>query len=461
MSTGTTHGPRVLMVGAYERDNFGDLLFLLVTEKFLPNAQVVSSAPFSADMTALLDRKVEAYSPLLLDEEFDAVWTVGGQVGGTDLRSAFRMSAGPELYREYRRSSPARRDEMVREAAGKVHIASPYIPSLASYPLNAGAISVLNSVGVSGIRGAERYRREELIALLRAATLVSVRDKESSVYLTELGIEHRQVPDAVHAISVLRPAERNPDSDVAIFQASTSILTKLGHANVAAALVASEHLKGLRIRLLMAGTANGHDSVADFEKVITHAKRIDPGVDMEIVADRRPFDLCDRMREARVVIGTSLHVRIIACAYGIPRVTLSRTKPTRYARAWDPDMPFDVSLGGLDAAVGMALEAADRPEVLARSRELSQLAHDNLTNFAEQVTTLAATQTAEDKARRRDARRHTQAALLASRTEELKRAREELMAIRSSRTYRLTQKAGKIVRAIRRSLGAKATARAA
>jgi hypothetical protein len=461
VSTGTTHRPRVLMVGAYERDNFGDLLFLLVTEKYLPNAQVTAAAPFSADMTALLDRKVEAYGPLLQGEEFAAVWTVGGQVGGTDLRSAFRMSAAPDLYREYQRSSPAGRDEILRRAVGDVHVASPYIPSLASYPRNAGAISVLNSVGVSGIRGAERYRREELIALVRAGTLISVRDKESSTYLTELGIEHRLIPDAVHAISVLRPAERNPDSDVAIFQASRSILTGLGHANVAAALVGSSHLDGLRIRLLMAGTAAGHDSVADFEQVIAHAKRIDPGVDIEILAERRPFDLCDRMREARVVIGTSLHVRIIACAYGIPRVTLSRTKPTRYARVWDPHMPFDVSLAGLDAAVGAAMEAAERPEVIARSRELSQLAHDNLSDFAGQVMTMSATQTAEDKARRRDARRQADAALLASRTEALKRAHKELTAIRSTRSYRIAQKAGKIARAVRRTLGAKATAGAA
>jgi hypothetical protein len=52
-------------VGPYERDNVGDLLFLLVTERYLPDAQITASAPFGADMTALLDRKVHAYGPLL------------------------------------------------------------------------------------------------------------------------------------------------------------------------------------------------------------------------------------------------------------------------------------------------------------------------------------------------------------------------------------------------------------
>lgn len=57
--------PRVLTVGAYERDNVGDLLFLLVTEQYLRDAEVVAAAPFDADMTSLLDRQVHAYGPLL------------------------------------------------------------------------------------------------------------------------------------------------------------------------------------------------------------------------------------------------------------------------------------------------------------------------------------------------------------------------------------------------------------
>ena len=40
-------------MGAYERDNFGDLLFLLVTERYLEGADVVAAAPFAADMRAL------------------------------------------------------------------------------------------------------------------------------------------------------------------------------------------------------------------------------------------------------------------------------------------------------------------------------------------------------------------------------------------------------------------------
>ncbi|HEY8454770.1 MAG TPA: polysaccharide pyruvyl transferase family protein [Actinopolymorphaceae bacterium] len=442
--------PRVLLVGAYERDNFGDLLFLLVTEQHLRQADVCAAAPFAGDMRSLLDRTIPAYGPLLRDETFDVVWTVGGQVGGTDVTSAFRMSATPELSRRFQRSSAAERERLLQKAFGDVPGISPYMPSLLRYPRNSGAISVLNSVGLSGISRAETLRREELIALLRGTDFISVRDRESSLFLTELGIEHTLVPDAVHSLSILRPAQPDPESDIAIFQASKAILGQLGHGNVAAALATSEHLRGLRIRMLMAGTANGHDSRDDLELVASHARQMSPRIDIEILEDRRPFELCDRISEARVVIGTSLHVRIVASAYGIPRVSLSRAKVNRYARHWDPDMPYDVGLDDLDTAIGQAMSVASRPDVVERSRMLSQLAHDSLRDLADRVVALATDQTAADRTRRLELRQHHESALLRSRTRELIRLRRQLDALTSSRSYRLASHMSRIARNVKR-----------
>ena len=82
------------------------------------------------------------------------------------------------------------------------------------------------------------------------------------------------------------------------------------------------------------------------------------------------------------MIGTSLHVRIVAGAYGVARVTLRRSKPTRYARTWDARMPFDVPLTRLDPAIGAALARAERPGAAAASAELARLAHENLADLA-------------------------------------------------------------------------------
>jgi len=366
--------PRVLLVGAYERDNFGDLLFLLVTERYLGGAEVVAAAPFSADMRSLLDRRIPAYGPLLRDEPFDAIWTVGGQVGRVDLRRAYKMSASPEAWAEFEAAPEARQRALLARATGGAPPLSPYIPLASEYPRNAGAVTVLNSVGIAGARRAA-------IAALRNATAVAVRDDSSSALLTELGIAHRLVPDAVHAISRQYPAERDAGADTAIVQISSARLRMLGHARVGRALARSPQLRGRPVRLLLAGTATGHDAVEDYEAVVRAAR----GADVAIVADRRPLALVEHIRRARVVVGTSLHVRIVAAAYGVPRVSLSKPKPTRYARLWDADMPFDVALDELDDAAAAAIARAATPAAAEHADRLSRAAHENLETLAELV----------------------------------------------------------------------------
>ena len=359
--------PRVLLVGAYERDNFGDLLFLLVTERYLDGAEVVAAAPFSADMRALLDRHVPAYGPLLRDEAFDAIWTVGGQVGRVDLLRAYRMSASPEAWAEFEAAPEAEQSAILEYATGGAPPPSPYIPLPAAYPRNAGAVTVLNSVGIAGARG-----REPVVKALRGATAISVRDGSSSALLTELGVGHRLLPDAVHALSRRYPADRDAAADTAIVQISSARLRMLGHARVGRAIARSPQLRGRPVRLLLAGTATGHDAVEDYERVARAAR----GVDIAIVPERRPLELVEHIRRARVVVRT--------CS-DVPRVSLSKPKPTRYAQLWDPDMPYDVGLDQLDDAVGAALAHAATPTAAAHAERLSRAAHENLEQLAELV----------------------------------------------------------------------------
>jgi hypothetical protein len=373
-------------VGAYERDNFGDLLYLLVTERYLTGADVVAAAPFAADMRPLLGRRIPAYGPLLRDEAFDAVWTVGGQVGRVDLERAFKMSARPRTWRRYARSGEARRRAILRRSTGGVSLSAPYIPALADFPGNAGALGVLNSVGIAGVRGLEPERRDPIVRALRAAGAVGVRDRGSSAFLAGLGVEHRLLPDAVHALGVLEPDAREPD-EAAIVQVSRSRLRMLGHARLGRTLAASPQLAGRPVRLLLAGTATGHDSADDYERVARAARRAARGIDIAILEERRPLELARHIARARVAIGTSLHVRIVAAAHGVPRVSLAKPKPTRYARQWDPDMPFDAGLEDLDAAVEAALRRAREAGAGAHAEGLAVAAHEQLEALARRVTT--------------------------------------------------------------------------
>lgn len=401
-----TPSPRVLMVGPYEKDSDFDQVFLLITEQYLHAAQMVTAAPVGADLTAQLDRYVHAYGPLLEAEEFDAIWTVGGGIGGATPEFAFLRAASPEAYREFEPSSREERQLMLRKVFGDAPTTNPYIPSPLAYPLNAGTVTVLNSVDIRYIV-VDSSHVEKHIALLRGLTLVSIRDKESSNLLDALGIEHRLAPDAVHAVNLLRPAERNPDSDVALVQIFPDTLSVLGPKRVAEALVRSEALRGLRIRVVHLVTFWAKDSVASSEELVRHVKEAAPSTDIEVVVPGKPLDIVDEISQARIVICDDQHMRIAASAYKIPRVLLwtFHDKASSYHRYWDPEMPYDVMLDGLDEAIVKAMAAADDPKVSEHSDELTQLAHDNLTYLADKVMTVVTTQTSEDKARRMRIRR--------------------------------------------------------
>jgi len=381
---------RVLTVGAYERDNFGDLLFLLVTERYLGGSEIVASAPFAADMTELLDRKIVAIGDELKDGDVDAIWTVGGQAGGTGLNGALKMSKPQEEYAAYAAAAPAKQRELMLAALHGAPLASPYIPTPGAFERNAGAVTVLNSVGLAGAAGLAPHVREEILEVIRTTDAISVRDIESSRFLDRLGVEHTLTPDVVHAISLLEPYEADPRSDIAVVQAQTRLLEKYGYARLGRNIAESSHLAGLRLQFLMAGAAPGHDSIEDLERLAAEIQKVDPGREIEILTERRPLDIVHQIRRARVVVGTSLHVRIIAAAYGLPRITLRRVKPARYATHWDDQMPFNVKINELDDAVGAALAAADRPEVRAGSDELSRLADENVRAIAARVSELVA-----------------------------------------------------------------------
>jgi len=173
--------------------------------------------------------------------------------------------------------------------------------------------------------------------------------------------------------------------DTAIVQVSRSRLRMLGHARLGATLAASPQLAGRPIRLLLAGTATGHDSADDYDRVVRAARRRSRGIDIAILDERRPLELARHIQRASVAIGTSLHVRIVAAAFGVPRVSLPKPKPTRYARQWDPDMPFDVPLTDLDEAVEAARGRAREAGAVAHAHGLATASHENLASLSQLV----------------------------------------------------------------------------
>ncbi len=345
-----------LFIGAYERDNFGDILFLDQTRHFLSGIDAASCGLIDSDMTPVGGTKVSAYPPLLNGHTLPFLWVVGGETGGTSVAEALSM-----LH-----SSGDRPHDV---GVGLPDFASPYIPRPSRYPASESSISVINSVGISGVRLLRGKHRIETIGALREATFLSVRENVSSRTLRKLGISHRLAPDLVHTLTKTAPRTGEPDRSIALIQAKARHIEKFGVDAFAQMLVNSQSLAPFHIRLFSAGEAPGHDSSELLASVAERFRRLNGGNRIDVSTATTAQQKAAEIAYAGLWVGTSLHGYIISTSYNVPRVGLMLQKVKQYAESWDIPAPSGVPLRSFDSAIAGALD-------VSKSKDGSRLAHE-------------------------------------------------------------------------------------
>lgn len=363
--------PSVLLVGAYERDNFGDLLFLHQTERYLEGAHLEVAAPFPGATSENVPRVVPGYAAVMRSRSFDHIWTVGGEVGDVTVDTAAIMSA-PAIAASVSGIDCA---DSITALTGLDPKDGAYLVNPRLLPPFSRTELHVNSVGVSRIVTLNSRRRWRLLRSLYASRHVSVRDSESSRILTRFGISHTLAPDLIQTIALTRPRGSDPQPDVALFQMSEELLSRHGPARVANAL-ASSFPRHMKIELFVAGSAPGHDSVALYEQVKRALRASHPHRAVEISSVGSALDRADQIARSGLWIGSSLHGRIVSCAYDIPRISLEVDKVTAYARTWDRTMPYGVALEHLPHAVERALQPASRS--VSAGHNLAMQAEQNI-----------------------------------------------------------------------------------
>ena len=362
----------LIVFGAFDRHNFGDLLFPHVAEAMLPGRELLFAGVAQRDLTAFGGHRVRAIASLASewgDRPVD-VFHAGGEILTVDAWQAAVMVLPQDdvagvigLYGD----EEAGRLAWARGYLGFDHLAAYVVPRrLFRRP---GRWLFGGVGGVALDRSAARLRAE-VEAELHGSDFVGVRDARTLVHLQSAGIAAHLMPDPAVMVAELfdgrirRHGESGEPGAVReafrqgylALQFSADFGDDATLAFIAAQLdrVAAE--TGLGIVLFRAGAAPWHDDIEVLRRMLSRLKsrgRVFESLDI--------WDICALIAGSRGICGSSLHGRILALDYGLPRVSVAAAdgladKQEAFIRTWDADHPSgSAGVGQIGDALRSAL----------------------------------------------------------------------------------------------------------
>ncbi len=375
-----------MLFGAFDRHNLGDLLLAEVAAALLDDAadgpRGEAPAPCFAglaarDLRPAGGRRCDALADLAHEQVAPALlWQVGGEVLTCTAWQAAVMlqpAATAQATIAYLEAHPAEQPGWVRAVLG-TDARAPY--AAARQLLPRAARVAYCAVGGVALAGSAPALRDEVIAELRAADALSVRDRVTQAALAAAGVHAPLMPDAATLVPALFGARLRrqlqtpalaalraqcPNGWLAL-QFSAEFADDATLQVVAAQLDALAAATGLGLVFFCAGQATWHDDAQLYRRTMARLRW--PRAHLFEATDL--WALAALVLGSRGVCGRSRHGRILAMAGGLPRLNLLATPPApgawsktqAYAQAWEPpDLPGAVVPTRLAAAMAQALAA--------------------------------------------------------------------------------------------------------
>ncbi|WP_250516218.1 polysaccharide pyruvyl transferase family protein [Caballeronia sp. INDeC2] len=362
---------RIIIFGAFDRHNFGDMLFAHVVARLLaerrPEVEPVFAGCGRRDLRAHGGHDIAALSQRAKRwrDEPVAFIHAGGELLTCDAWEAAVMLTKPEEVqtRIARYDSCAQdRNAWARAELGTDALA-PYVIGRETF---ARAASIcFNAIGGATLDAREAALREEVLTKLRSADHISVRDRQTQATLKRAGIDARLVPDPASLIAELFDERIRKHSDARRGYLAVQFSADFGDdatlAHIAHQLDLLGKTTSLGIVLFRAGAAPWHDDIPVYARVAARMRH----AAVTVFESLNVWDICALIANSEGFAGSSLHGRIVAMAYGLPRVNFQHanadaSKQHAYASTWEiADAPHVVPITEIHAAMREAL-AMDR-----------------------------------------------------------------------------------------------------
>lgn len=368
MTTAAGSPPRLF--GAFDRHNFGDLLFPHLLEALLPGHAFGVAGLAARDLRAFGGHRVSRVGagprPGQLIHAGGELLTCTAWQAAVMLLDAVEAAAVIARYD----ADPAAGAKWAARQLGTAR-AMPYV--MGREALAPGGKLIFNAVG--GVEWAmlADTQRAEVKTALADADWLSVRDHVTQDALRSEGIEAALCPDPAVMVAqcrgeeigkhrrqgeVPRLREAFPQGYLAC-QFSADFADDASLDALVRGLVRIRRETGLGVALFRAGAAPWHDDPQCHERLV---RRLPAGT-AKMFESLHLWDICALIAASRGTVTSSLHGRIVALAYGLPRISLAPPqlgarpgKVAAFAETWEPEaMPRCVAIDRIEPALMQAL----------------------------------------------------------------------------------------------------------
>jgi hypothetical protein len=392
---------RIVLFGACDRHNLGDLLFPHVASALLREhgvrGEIVVAGLVGRDLRAAGGHAVQPLAALLSSDTTPAVLIhAGGELLTCDAWRAAVMLLPADAVQPtvaYFEARPAARADWTARTLGSAARA-PYVQSRTRWPQLERVL--FNAVGGVDLEATDSALRTEVRAALRAADAVTVRDAVTQAQLAAAGIDAPLLPDPAVMVAALFGtairAQSGRGESATLAQAfpqghlAVQFSAEFGDDRTLDALAAQLDRvaadTGIGLALFRAGAAPWHDDLDVYRRLLARLRT----ARARIVESLHVLDLCALIAASRGFAGSSLHGRIVASAFGLPRVNLRSPaaadhpgKQAAYAATWEEaSMPAVVDVDALAPVLAQALTLDGE----ALWQQADALAHRYRTGFA-------------------------------------------------------------------------------